>query len=1114
MLVAGVGAGLLGVLGPSAPGAAASAPSNWAVAPSPSPEGLMANHLNAVSCPAAADCVAVGYSSTALGTSALIETLGAGGWALATAPQVPGSTSDELQGVSCVSATSCVAVGSYQVKGGNKQALVETLVNGVWAVAPSPDQGTGNNQLDSVSCPQAGSCAAVGYYQGAGADGAGARRALAEELSGSSWALMAAPNAGSGANVLNGVSCPSAKICFAVGYDVNAGVERALTEGWSNGVWAVTPTPDVGPGANELSSVACTLPTAPASSKAAACASVGTFQTRAGIYQDLIETKGATGWAPLAHSPDANATNNELAAVSCSSPTSCMAVGHHNVKGVAQALSVELVRGAWHVRPSPDEGTSTNDLTGVACAPAAAGCAAVGYFNQLISGFKDVAPQALAEAWSGSSWATVTAADALAPDVDVNDVSCYSSGSCVGVGSDVGGTGARQGFIEDLSDGAWSVVPGAQLSSASSSLDAVSCVSATSCIAVGYYATAKTDQALVEKRSGGEWSVSSSPDEGTGHNQLNGVSCSSPTSCVAVGFFSSAHGPRVLIETMDDGSWALSRSPALSAKASYLESVSCPSPGTCVAVGYDYNGRARRTLVESLANGAWTVDASADASGGDNLLSSVSCGSPTLCVAVGYYSSANAHLGLVETLGVNGWAVTSVPEPSTRGDYPSGVSCTTSGACVLVGSDTGGPGGGVGEALVEAVGIGAWTVVQSPSPDAGGDYLSSVSCVALAGCVAVGHFTEGAEQGALAETGPAPVGVAQTAVTVSSSPNPAKVGQPVTYRATVVPVPVGGTVTFADNGSVVASCRAVPVSPGGKASCSATYSVVGENLVQAAYSGHAGFTPSTSALYSQRVVKPAPLPQGYWLATRNGRVFGAGAAKSLGGIETTPADPVVGISAAPRGGGYWVVTANGTVAAFGRAAFYGDLPRDKVKVSDIVALTPTPNGAGYWLVGRDGGLFAFGNASYHGSVPAAKMHVSDIVGMVVSPGGRGYLLVGADGGVFRFGTSHFYGSLPALHVKVHDVRAILPAPAGNGYLLVGADGGAFLFGHGVGFFGSLPGEKHHVADIVGMAFGPDDKGYFMAGANGAVYGFGDAKVQRAPEGLGAHLPVVAIAGLG
>jgi Bacterial Ig-like domain (group 3) len=1089
-----------GLLAPAVAGAQAS---SWSVGTSPSPAGLTANELNAVSCPATGDCVAVGYSSTPLGTSPLIESLGAGGWELAAAPRVPGSRTDALEGVSCASASSCVAVGYYQQKGGAEQALVETLANGTWSVTTSPDGGSGNNQLTSVSCPAPSACVAAGYY-----DSGGTSRALAEELSGGSWVLMTVPDAGSATDVLNGVSCTSTGSCVAVGYYENAGVQRALVETLSASAWAVTPSQDQGTGLNELSAVSC-----PSSGS---CVSVGTYRTAAGVNQDLIEALVGGTWSVQHPSPDVNARTNELAGVSCSSTTSCMAAGHYNNNGVAQSLTIVLApHGSWDVVSSPDKGTSTNQFAGVSCPRATTGqCEGVGYFNQVINGYADVAPQALAEAWSGTAWSMVTAADALDPDVAVNDVACPSSTSCTAVGSYESPSGTRQVFIEGLASGTWTTVPGPGPSATANDLDAVSCPSTTSCVAVGYYATTKTDQALVEKFSGAAWSVSPSPDEGTGYNQLNGVSCPSAGGCVAVGFYTAGSAERVLIETLANGSWTLTPSPPLTASSSYLESVSCPSSTLCVAVGYDYNGVGRRTLVEVMADGVWSVARSPNVGTGDNLLDSVSCWSAVACTAVGYYTAGKSHEGLAETLGANGWAVTTIPQPSVSGDYPSGVSCTPTGSCALVGNYASGPRGTVAQTLVETLGTGAWAVVVSPSPDAGGDYLAAVSCVTGASCVAVGHYSAGVAQGSIVEWGPTPIGLASTTTTITASPDPSRTGQQVTYTATVAPAPTGGTVTFADNGAVLAGCRAVAVAAGGKAKCSVTYSVAGENLVQAAYSGRAGFSPSTSGLFSQMVTKPAPLAQGYWLATKTGHVFAAGAARSFGGISTTAANPLVGISTAPGGRGYWVVTANGAVAAFGGATSYGDLPKDNVKASDIVAIAPTANGGGYWLVGRDGGLFAFGDAAFHGSVPEVKKQVSDIVGMVASPGGRGYLLVGSDGGVFAFGASHFYGSLPAEHVKVHDVRAILPSSRGTGYVLVAADGGAFFFGSGVSFHGSLPEERSHVSDIVGIALTPDDGGYFMAGANGSVYGFGDAKVQPAPAGLAGHLPVVAIAGIG
>jgi|SRR5579875_66615 len=356
---------------------------------------------------------------------------------------------------------------------------------------------------------------------------------------------------------------------------------------------------------------------------------------------------------------------------------------------------------------------------------------------------------------------------------------------------------------------------------------------------------------------------------------------------------------------------------------------------------------------------------------------------------------------------------------------------------------------------------------------------------------------------------PKPPAVSSTSTSLSASPNPTRVGQAVTYTATVSPAPNAGTVAFSQGGTAISGCASRPVSAG-RATCTLTYYKGGRYDVRATYTGTSGYRASASAVLVEVVSFP---PTGYWLLGRTGAVFGLEGAPSLGSAapNSTTGAPT-GIAGTPSGRGYWTVTSNGYVQAFGDAHFYGDPPDIGVHPHDIVAIAPTADGKGYWLIGADGGMFNFGDARFYGSVPGLGFHIHDIVGMVANPTGVGYLLVGADGGVFTFGKARFYGSLPGIHVHVHDIRAILPASTGTGYVLVGADGGAFVFGTGVRFLGSLPGEGIHVHDIVGLALTPDNGGYFMAGADGNVYGFGDAHPAPMPAGLSANLPVVAIAG--
>jgi hypothetical protein len=94
-----------------------------------------------------------------------------------------------------------------------------------------------------------------------------------------------------------------------------------------------------------------------------------------------------------------------------------------------------------------------------------------------------------------------------------------------------------------------------------------------------------------------------------------------------------------------------------------------------------------------------------------------------------------------------------------------------------------------------------------------------------------------------------------TQTTVTSSANPSEFTQPVSFTATVAPVPDGGTVQFKVDGSNLGGAVAVSTTTGQATSTSTSTLSVGSHNVEAIYSGNANFAGSTGTL--TQVVNPA-----------------------------------------------------------------------------------------------------------------------------------------------------------------------------------------------------------------------------------------------------------------
>jgi hypothetical protein len=106
-------------------------------------------------------------------------------------------------------------------------------------------------------------------------------------------------------------------------------VDQTLVESWSGGTWSTVASPNQGAGNNSLLGVACPSSTS--------CVAVGFFRNASSVPQTLVESWNGTTWAIVA-SPNQGTDSNLLIGVACSSSTSCTGVGAYTSAGTSQTL--------------------------------------------------------------------------------------------------------------------------------------------------------------------------------------------------------------------------------------------------------------------------------------------------------------------------------------------------------------------------------------------------------------------------------------------------------------------------------------------------------------------------------------------------------------------------------------------------------------------------------------------------------------------------------------------------------------------------------------------------------------------------------------------------------
>ena len=324
--------------------------------------------------------------------------------------------------------------------------------------------------------------------------GASNSQLLLERWDGARWRIQPAPVPPAAQfSELNGVSC-TATSCIAVGDYVNSsGLDATLAERWNGTRWSIQPTPNpAGVPTAVLFGVSCT--------SGSSCMAVGTTFNNSGQAGLFSERWNGATWHLQAVPAPSGAQSSLLLNVSCAA-SSCEAVGEYNdSSGATVTLGERWDGSTWHAQSTPNPArASGNSLSGVSC-PSPLDCTAVGLGNG--SG----TPITLGERWNGTGWSLEAVPSPVgAAENQLNGIACPATDACAAVGIVFPTRGAISAEALGWNGRTWRlqktpVVPGANL-------NWVSCVSENDCVAVG----ASNAGTLAERWNGKDWTIQATP---------------------------------------------------------------------------------------------------------------------------------------------------------------------------------------------------------------------------------------------------------------------------------------------------------------------------------------------------------------------------------------------------------------------------------------------------------------------------------------------------------------------------------------------------------------------------------------------------------------------------
>ncbi|WP_272474271.1 hypothetical protein [Baekduia alba] len=254
--------------------------STWSSLTVPTVAGAVSLELTGIACTSGTACIAVGWYQTAGGSTLPYAIRCTGTTCTQDRVTLPAGTQGSLEDVFCLSSTNCSAVGWSHAPAGARRTFVVAWNGVAWSSQVSAN-GTNaqSSTLFGVACAST-ACVAVGRYT----DTSAVQHTLALGKSGSTWVDLVSPDPSGTLPTFEGIACPSATACYAVGSYANGSGRATLVESYVTGVWTVLSTPNpAGSTDNHLADVACV--TTPST----VCRAVGYSVDTVGTTRTLVE---------------------------------------------------------------------------------------------------------------------------------------------------------------------------------------------------------------------------------------------------------------------------------------------------------------------------------------------------------------------------------------------------------------------------------------------------------------------------------------------------------------------------------------------------------------------------------------------------------------------------------------------------------------------------------------------------------------------------------------------------------------------------------------------------------------------------------------------------------